>query len=200
MSEKSSRLARFAHNVLLAAYAALTIWWWLRCDWAFGKSPPRVEAPLLPAAVFGALMLTIWGAAAYLRGLLALGSPQKWLIGFALWPTFVSVLLLIYSITFGPINLSDVPDIMAIPIVATAILCTAFYTPSIGLVRTLPALRIRAASTFFDPALAALIGIIYLAVSVICYSLGRRRQYKLKEPAPPNEPPKETAPLDIPQE
>ncbi|HWP79103.1 MAG TPA: hypothetical protein VN446_00525 [Candidatus Acidoferrum sp.] len=84
MSEKSSRLARIDHNVLLTVYAALTCWWWLRGEWAFGRSSPHTDAPLLPGVLFGALMLAIWGAAAYLRGRLAYRSLNRWLASLAM--------------------------------------------------------------------------------------------------------------------
>lgn len=201
MNEKSTRLAQTAHNILLTVYAALTCWWWLRCEWAFGKSPPRIDAPLLPAAVFGVLMLAIWGAAAFLRGLLTYRSLNRWLASLAMWPILIFITFFLLPASLG-INPLDLPHINTIPFVIGAMLAAAFYTPMIGLVRTLPALRIRAASTstFFDPALAALTGLIYLLVSVICYSLGRRAREKQKESAPPDESSEETASLDIPQE
>ncbi|MPM21903.1 hypothetical protein SDC9_68353 [bioreactor metagenome] len=174
MSEKTIRLVRFVHNVLLVTYAALTCWGWLRCDWAFGKSPPPVDAPVLPATLFGALMLAIWGSAAFLRGLLVYQSLNRWLASFALWPLLILIIFFLLPAKLG-INPLDLPHILTtIPIIIGVMLAAAFYTPMIGLFRIVPALRIRAASTFFDPVLAVLTGLIYLAVSVICYSLGRR--------------------------
>ena len=169
MNEKSIRLAQIAHNVLLAAYAVLTCWWWLRCDWAFGKSPPRVDAPVLSAAVFGALMLTIWGSAAFLRGLLFYRSSNRWLASLSMWPVFILIIFFLLPAKLG-INPLDLPHIITIPFVIGAMLAAAFYTPMIGLARTLPALRIRAASTFFDPTLATLIGLISLHIGDLLFS------------------------------
>ncbi|HWP79102.1 MAG TPA: hypothetical protein VN446_00520 [Candidatus Acidoferrum sp.] len=111
--------------------------------------------------------------------------------------TYAAFFLLPASLGINP---RDLPDILSIPLLIGIMLAAVFYDPMIGLVRIVPALRIRAASTFFDPALAALTGFIYLAVFVICHSLGKKTRAKLKVPASPDAPPQEPGRQDTPQE
>lgn len=164
---------QYAYVLLWFAYWALIavdLWWGQRgLGRAWEYYPPVIFEPLAPKALLALLFAAVVCLRAFFRGLLEYSRLQKIQLKFVLAAIFSNLVQLV--ITAFDLHINRTLDLFLLyPLRDYAFYL--YYSPLIGLVRLLPGLEMRVASSFDLPSVSFPVVLVYAAATYGCYKLG----------------------------
>lgn len=164
---------QYAYVLLWFVYwvlIAVDLWWGQRgLGRAWEYYPSVIHEPLAPKALLSLLFAAVVCLRAFFRGLLAYSRLQRIQLIFVSAAIFYNFVQLMIAASDLQINRTlDLFFLYPLREYAFAL----FYSPLIGLVRLLPALEIRVATSFYLPSVSFPVALVYAAATYGCYKLG----------------------------